>query len=590
MASMTAKNLIERGDALFSKRSPILSLWQEMADNFYVERANFNITRSIGTDFASNLTTGYPLMCRRDLGNAFSAMLRPTAKQWFHTRTQRGGENTPDDARAWLEFAEGVQRRALYDRYAGFVRATKEGDHDFAAFGQCVLTCEHNRDANTLLFRNWHLRDVVWVEGIDGRICEVHRKWKTMAIEAVKRFPNIGPKITQIAEKTPHEEVELRHILMRAEDYETSYADILQQIGVEKATSPNGTGGKKFRTPYVSVYVGLAEENVLEEIGLFNRMYVIPRWQTVSGSQYSYSPATIVALPDARLIQAMTYTLLEAGEKATNPPMAAVQTALRSDVNVYAGGVTWIDAEYDERLGEALRPLALDKNGIPTGFNMIKDVREQLAQGFYLNKLTMPSQDNPEMTAFEVGQRVQEYIRNALPLFEPMEYEYNGELCDISFDILMRNNAFGSPLNMPSSLRGADIQFAFESPLNDAIERQVGQKLQEARGMMALTIDIDPSTRYMLDGGKALRDAFRGLSTPARWLRSDATIKGMVDQAQQAAQASQALTLLQQGATAGKTIGDAASSMREGFGDAQGDQPTPGITREASLPNQAAPV
>jgi hypothetical protein len=36
------------------------------------------------------------------------------------------------------------------------------------------------------------------------------------------------------------------------------------------------------------------------------------------------------------------------------------------------------------------------------------------------------------MTAYEVGQRVQEYIRNALPIFEPMEMEYNAALCDES--------------------------------------------------------------------------------------------------------------------------------------------------------------
>jgi hypothetical protein len=40
------------------------------------------------------------------------------------------------------------------------------------------------------------------------------------------------------------------------------------------------------------------------------------------------------------------------------------------------------------------------------------------------------------MTAYEVGQRIQEYIRGALPLFEPMEMEYNGALCERTFEIL----------------------------------------------------------------------------------------------------------------------------------------------------------
>lgn len=50
--------------------------------------------------------------------------------------------------------------------------------------------------------------------------------------------------------------------------------------------------------------------------------------------------------------------LVERGPEPDPPkpePLIPVQEALRSDVAVYSGGITWIDAEYDERLGEALR-------------------------------------------------------------------------------------------------------------------------------------------------------------------------------------------------------------------------------------------
>ncbi len=38
---------------------------------------------------------------------------------------------------------------------AQFVRATKEGDHDFAAFGQAVIYVDRNRAGDTLLYRNY---------------------------------------------------------------------------------------------------------------------------------------------------------------------------------------------------------------------------------------------------------------------------------------------------------------------------------------------------------------------------------------------------------------------------------------------------
>jgi hypothetical protein len=139
-------------------------------------------------------------------------------------------------------------------------------------------------------------------------------------------------------EKNPFDTIECYHMMVDADSYDV----------------------KAMGRPYVSVYYDAKHDTVLEELPVWSKQYVIPRWQTVSGSQYAFSPATVAALPDARLLQAMTYTLLEAGEKLTNPPMVATENAVRSDVAIYAGGITWVDMEYDERLGDALRPLTQD--------------------------------------------------------------------------------------------------------------------------------------------------------------------------------------------------------------------------------------
>ena len=66
---MNAKGLRELAGRLFTQKQPLDSLWQEIADNFYPERATFTANRSMGTDFAANLMSSYPILCRRDLGN-----------------------------------------------------------------------------------------------------------------------------------------------------------------------------------------------------------------------------------------------------------------------------------------------------------------------------------------------------------------------------------------------------------------------------------------------------------------------------------------------------------------------------------------
>ena len=541
--------LIEQGDHLFDKRSGLLSLWQTIADNFYPERADFTTARNIGEEFASNLMTSYPIIARRDLGNAIGSMLRPTSKAWFHVRTHNY-DQLGTEAKGWLQSAEERMRHAMHDRRSQFARATKEGDHDFATFGQCAIQASMNKEGNGLLYRCWHLRDVAWAEDAEGMVGTVHRRWKPSARELVTLFGDkVHDKVKTVLAKEPFKEYNVRHCIIPLDSYR---------------------GLKTFRTPFVSLYFDVDNKHLMEEVGLMSQEYTIPRWQTVSGSQYAYSPATVAALPDSRLIQAMTRVLLNAGEKAVNPPMLAVQEAIRSDISIYAGGITWVDAEYDERLGEVLRPLTQDTHAIPLGIDMADRLRGMISEAFFLNKIALP-QPAGEMTAYEVGQRVQEYIRQALPLFEPMEIDYNGPLCDKTFEIMLRAGALGSPLDLPKELQGAELIFQFESPLHDAIEREKGQRFLEAKSMLADAVALDPNTVDILDASAALRDVLEGIGVPAKWTRSEEVAKGLADKRAQQQQNAELLQQLQQSADIAGTLGTASAGNPQpsaGFGAA----------------------
>lgn len=543
---MDIKKLYDLAVSLLSKKMSLTSLHQEIADNFYPERADFTIHRSMGTDFAANLMTSYPVLNRRDLGNQFGTMLRPTARPWFHTQIKYGEDSRDTDTKAWLQWAERTQRRAMYHRESMFTRATKEGDHDFAAFGQCAISIELNKLANGLLYRTWHLRDMAWQENSEGKLGFVCRKWKPTALTLKQTFGSkVHPKVTDTADKDPFAEIECIHIVCDAEMYD------------------KGTTKKRW-----SIYYDIANDHIMGETAINTRHYVIPRWQTVSGSQYSYSPATVCALPDARLLQAMTFTLLEAGEKAASPPMIATQNAVRSDLAIYAGGVTWVDEEYDERLGNALRPIEQDLRGFQHGVTMNQDTRAILHRAFFLDALTLPERA-PEMTAYEVGQRVQEYIRNALPIFEPMEMEYNGALCDETFEVMLAANGFGDPRSWPKPLRGAEIDFSFESPLHDVIEEQKGQKFTQAQGLIGQALALDPSVQFLPKTEVALRDALDGIGVPAAWMNSEAYVSEQKDK-QAAAQAQAAkLANLESASTSVKNLGQSGMVSNEQAGGAQ---------------------
>lgn len=537
MNKIEVSDLDKQGRFLFTKKLPLNALHQDIAENFYVERADFTVMRSLSDEFADGLTTSYPLIARRDLGNMFSAMLRPTDKQWLFLRPATELQEDNETMR-WLEWATELMIRAMYDPDTNFVRATKEGDHDFAAFGQCAISVELNRRKNALLYRTWHLRDMAWCEGPEGKIDTIYRKFKMTASNLIKLFPNVSAKIKEKAKTDPYCEIECTHCIVPSENY----------------------GYGKFKEPYVSTYY--TEENeLLEQVGSWTSHYVIPRWVTVPGSQYAYSPATVAALPDARLIQAMTRTILEAAEKAVDPPLLAVQEAIRSDISIYAGGITWVDGEYDGKLEQALRPIAHDSSGLPLGAEIRRDIMAAIAEAFFLNKVTLPP-PSKEMTAFEVGQRVSEYVRNALPLFEPMEMEYNGALCEMTFEILLRAGAFGPPESIPESLRGRELNFRFQSPLSHAREQQQAQRYMETQQLLMSAMQLDPTAGKMMDVHMALRDALKTVA-PAKWIRTEKEMAAIAEADAQQQQMAQTMMGVGGAAQVAEQVGRAAESIQK---------------------------
>jgi len=547
------RELKEHGDRLFSLRFPLLTLWQQFAEQFYPMRADFTRKRFISEEFASYLMTGRPVMAHRDLGNALSSMLRPRGQPWFHARTDSETINNDPAARAWLDRGSDILRRIMYDGKSQFIRATKEGDNDFVAFGQCVISVEPNRDLDGILYRDWHLRDTVWTEDANLVIDQVHREWKLEARQLVKLFPKTAhASVTKAAQDEPFREIKCRHIVVPGDEYDLGEA----------------RKGRR-RHPFVSIYIDADNDTILEEAPRRSLGYVIPRWVTVSGSQYAYSPATVVALPDARMLQQIGLTLLEAGQKVVDPPMVAVGEAINGGVNLYAGGITWVDSDYDERTGEVLRPLTLRPEGLQWGDARETKIEQAIADAFYLNQITLPDVSG-EMTAYEVQKRIEEYIRKALPLFEPMEVEYNGGLCDASFDLALRMGAFGSVYDMPAVLRGQNVRFQFESPLQAASDRSKAQAFVQASQLLAAAMQIDPNARFDLDVEKAFRDAVLGAGAPADWVVPEDQAAQAKEQAAQAAQAQQAAATLGHGAevagkvgAAAKNVGDAATSLQQ---------------------------
>ena len=509
---------------IITQHQPMMTLYQTIADHFYPERADFTYTRNIGTELADLLVDSYPILVRRDLGDSLSAMLRDG--DWFNM----GVDGEPDQSGAmWLQWASKRLMKLFNNRTANFVRATKEGDHDYVTFGSAVISVEVNKKADGLLFRTWHLRDCSWFDDENGEVGGVVRDWKPTHRDMVNYFGDkVHKDVVDKVKDKPFDKGHVRHIVIPSVMY-----------GDDEIT-------EKF--PFVSCFLDVTNSHVMEAIGVNNKMYIVPRFKTIPGSPFAYSPATVIGLPDARSVQQMQHTLLEAAERYTRPPIIATQKVIRSDVDLSADGITWVDDEYDEKMGAALRPLAQDRGGYPIGAEVRRDTLETLKAAFYVNKLTLPD-TNREMTAYEVSERMKQYRRENLPLFAPIEAEYNGQLCELAFEIALANGFLGSPQDIPESLQGRDVVFKFQSPLSESEEEKKVQQLDNVISLTERAAVLDPNVVLNVDADIALRDAISGSGAPENWKRP-------VEEVEQGRKANAAAQVAQAASEAGVAVGE----------------------------------
>lgn len=547
-----AREVVRIGDKLFSDKRTVDSLWQEIALNFFPERADFTSSRMEGDEFADHLFSSYPVMARRELGNMLSEFLRPD--KFFAIHVDDEDLDASETERAFLERLTDIQWRAMSDPSANFVTAMTQHDHDFAAFGNAVVKFGLNIAGDGLLFRNYHLRDTAWSENGEGKVDNLHRDWKPSARQLKHHFPKtISKDVLKACEKDPEKRFCCRHVVMPSRLY-----------------NYKNKAGKEF--PFVSLYVETESETVLEETGLGYFDYIVPRWQTISGSAYAVSMATSVLLPDGRTLQVVMRTLREAGEKYVNPPMIAISDAIRGDIALYPGGVTTADVEYDERLGEVLRPLSQDRGGFPIADEIATSLKEDIRNGFMLDKIQLPEASR-EMTATEVRRRIQEHIRAAAPISKPIQKESNHPLCSGVFDLLMENGAF--PLDeMPESLQGRDIKFKFRSPLDELAEQNEAELYLDNRDRILVpAMQIDPSLAEIVDLHESTRDALRSAGWKAKWFKPKEAVEEKRAADAEQAQAAQVMQELAQAGQIAEQGGKGIEALTRGLTGGAAPQP-----------------
>jgi hypothetical protein len=187
--------------------------------------------------------------------------------------------------------------------------------------------------------------------------------------------------------------------------------------------------------PFANCIVSKADETLVEESGFQEFPVAIPRWECAPGEIYPRSPG-MMALPDARTLQAMGHTLLVGGQRAVDPPTWVVDDAVLSAVRTFPGGLTVIDSEAAKAQAASL---SASLRWAPTS-RLAGRCRTTIARWSATassRKCSRFPQDQ-NMTATEVMERKEEFIRTIGPTMGQLENDYIGVIVRRVFGILMR--------------------------------------------------------------------------------------------------------------------------------------------------------
>lgn len=483
-----------------------LNLCQAIAELFYPERADFTTRTVPGDERYWDIFDEEPMLLRRDLANQLGAMIRPRGRDWFAAKAYPRDLNEIDSVRRWCEEATETMRDVIYASGTNFTKAMAQSDNDYVAFGTAIVTHTYNRDRTGLVFTCLHPRDCAWEENSDGEIDVMHERMR-LTMAQVDQLGFVIPKEwLHRYEKDPQTEVEIRRCV-----YPVEYSEKM-----EGAKGPPRAA--RFAVAYLDKESRLQLKTKSGAQPYFRTWpYLVRRWMTVSGEPFGRSPCTSVALASSRMLNQAQLSVIESLEKLVNPPLMAADDSLVGEVQIRANGITFYDPTLD--YGNRKPIESLDVGRPDWGMDFVDRGHAFLARAFLQNQIQFPQIDK-EMTAYEASKLWEQYIRNAAPVFEPMEAE-NAQLMEGVFERIYdadgpdKSGGFEPP---PEELEGADVKFEFETPLSEAYRRLKVDKALEADGYIMTRIQTNPGVVDLIDMDQMDRDALKAI-LPAKSLR-----------------------------------------------------------------------
>lgn len=531
--------ILKRWEQRRGEKSQWHSHYEDLARVMLPRRMGFSSTQIEGERRTDDIFDGTPMQAARGLANAVGGLLRPQGIPDVKMKAEDDNINAMEEAKEWLEDSEERLKNAFNNPKARFRHAAGETDLDIVVLGTAVLFTGESNKRNHLLFQSVHLKDATPCFSDEGAPDGMFRLRRMPIRHVAERFgeDKLSERVRESLKSTPDKKIEVLHAVLPRENYRE---DALLAKNL----------------PFMDLWIELDAKHELSEGGFHEFPFIVPRWDTSSGEDMGRSPG-MIALPDADTLQAMGETILIAGQRAADPPLAVPNDGSFDAINTFPGGLAYYDVESAVAVrGSPFFPIESGTN-LPITRDMQHDTRNQIFAAFFRNVLNLPV-EGPQMTATEIIQRKEEFIREIGPTFGRLETDYTAPMVERAFMIMLRAGAF-QPI--PEVLQGENIRFEYDSPVK-RIRQQIEATAAKQWAAELLELGkVKPEAVDLINVDELGRFAAESMDVPRKIVNGKDVVAEIRLQRQEAMQAQQQAMAIQQMAEIAKTGAEAADKV-----------------------------
>lgn len=450
------KLLINLYEDLKSKRSPWLSTWKTLADNFdstgYRDAEKYDANNADIINKAIVDTTG--ILAARTLAAGMQGGMTSPARPWFNLRVQSSSNvNSSHDVQTYTD--EVSERMRVIFQSSNFYNVMFQAYQQLGVFGTtCVL-----EEATLEGFTFTCMPVGTYVLDVDskGRVDTVIRKiWLT-----------VRQLIQEFGEDVLPEKLRFQSNVNGNKANTEKYA-VFHAVTPRSAKQVKIDSVSAEHKPYKSIYYMDIKDSdgniiVLRESGFDSFPFFGVRWDVQAGDIYGKSPAMDI-MGSCMLLQKVVQDTAEGIHKQVNPPVNAPAELQSFGVDLSAGAVNWVHSSIHGNVG--VTPTLQVGTDVNAAMMYIQQIQMEIKTGMYndLFRMLMNS-DRRSITATEIASKEQEKLILIGPVLERLQDELFNPLIRRTFELMAKYDALPEA---PESMQDQGIKVEFVSTLAQA--------------------------------------------------------------------------------------------------------------------------